>query len=148
MALAGKLVKRCTPCFFACVHAHTAPATPSSASLSLSHTYTQSLSLFLSSSPFADILGDMGSEPPAFYGELTGMQLPHTKSKPPPTVIQHEVTLKELYNSATKKITYTRKKLKSDEMVRLVFGTSSAHDTIHPPAHIHHSNCDSQRLMR
>ncbi|KAL1529984.1 hypothetical protein AB1Y20_000910 [Prymnesium parvum] len=71
---------------------------------------------FGTSSPFADILGDMGSEPPAFYGELTGMQLPHVKAKPAPKVVELEVTLRELYNCVTKKITYTRKKLKHDEM--------------------------------
>lgn len=69
---------------------------------------------FGTASPFADILGEMGAEAPAFYGELTGMQLPHVKQKPPPMVIVHEVTLRELYNSATKKVTYTRKKLKPD----------------------------------
>lgn len=62
-------------------------------------------------------MGDMGHEPPSFYGELTGMQPPHTKSKPPPMVIEHEVTLQELYNSATKKITYVRKKLRPDGQV-------------------------------
>jgi len=71
---------------------------------------------FGTSSPFADILGEMGNEPPVFYGELTGMQLPHTKVKPPPIVVCLEVTLRELWNSATKKITYTRKKLKPDGM--------------------------------
>ena len=60
----------------------------------------------------------MGSEPPAFYGELTGMQLPHTKAKPPPMVLTSDVTLVELANSATIKVTYTRKKLKPDGMVR------------------------------
>ena len=60
----------------------------------------------------------MGASPPDFYGELTGMQLPHTKTKPPPMTLVHEVTLQELYNSATKKVSYTRKKLKPDGMVR------------------------------
>jgi len=71
---------------------------------------------FGTSSPFADILGEMGSEPPAFYGELTGMQAPHIKCKPAPMVIVHEVTLQELYNLSTKKVSYTRKKLKPDGM--------------------------------
>mmetsp|Transcript_24158 Transcript_24158/g.63799 ORF Transcript_24158/g.63799 Transcript_24158/m.63799 type:complete len:318 (-) Transcript_24158:523-1476(-) len=71
---------------------------------------------FGTSSPFADILGEMGETPPDFYGELTGMQLPHTKTKPPPMTLVHEVTLQELYNSATKKVSYTRKKLKPDGM--------------------------------
>jgi len=71
---------------------------------------------FGTSSPFADILGEMGAEPPAFYGELTGMQLPHTKAKPPPMVLTSDVTLVELANSATIKVTYTRKKLKPDGM--------------------------------
>ena len=69
-------------------------------------------------SPFADILGEMGSEAPAFYGELTGMKPPHVKHKPEPMVIVSEVTLEELYNAATKKVSYTRKKLKPDGMVR------------------------------
>jgi len=71
---------------------------------------------FGTSSPFADILGEMGEEPPAFYGELTGMQLPHTKHKPEPMVQSLEVTLRELYNSTTKKVTYVRSKLKPDGM--------------------------------
>lgn len=55
------------------------------------------------------------------------MQLPHTKNKPPPKVIEHEVTLQELYNSATKKVTYSRKKLKSDGLVCTLLNLESAH---------------------
>ena len=39
-------------------------------------------SFFGTSSPFADIMGAMGDEPPAFYGELTGMVLPMVPKKP------------------------------------------------------------------
>lgn len=83
---------------------------------------------FGTSSPFADILGEMGKEPPAFYGELTGMQLPHTKTKPPPMVIGLEVTLRQLYNSTSEKVSYSRKALKpsglstSDEVVDQYIG--------------------------
>ena len=67
-------------------------------------------------SPFADILGTNGEEPPAFYGDLTGMQLPFAKQKAPAIVAQLEVTLAEVYNGAHKIVAYTRKKL-TDEGV-------------------------------
>ena len=38
---------------------------------------------FGTSSPFADITGAMGEDPPPFYGELTGMMLPVVPVKPP-----------------------------------------------------------------
>jgi len=66
---------------------------------------------FGTSSPFADILGTTGEEPPAFYGDLTGMQLPFAKQKAPAIVAQLEVTLAEVYNGANKVVAYTRKKL-------------------------------------
>ena len=69
---------------------------------------------FGTSSPFADILGTTGEEPPAFYGQLTGMQLPFTKSKAPAVVAPLEVTLAEVYNGAVKTVGYTRKLLKED----------------------------------
>jgi len=70
---------------------------------------------FGTSSPFADILGAVGdSSPPEFYGELTGMQLPFAKSKAPPVVAVLEVTLGEVFNGATKTVSYTRKKLGDD----------------------------------
>ena len=55
-----------------------------------------------------------GEEPPSFYGELTGMQLPFSKSKAPPVVARIEVTLGEVYNGAHKIVSYTRKVLKDD----------------------------------
>ena len=42
------------------------------------------------------------------------MQLPHIKIKPAPMVITHAVTLRQLYNATTQKVTYTRSKLKPD----------------------------------
>jgi len=70
---------------------------------------------FGTSSPFADILGQVGSEkPPEFYGELTGMQLPFSKEKAPPVEAMLEVTLAEVYNGAQKTVSYTRKKLGDD----------------------------------
>ena len=71
---------------------------------------------FGTSSPFADILGQVGEEgpPPEFYGELTGMQLPFAKTKAPPVQATLEVTLAEVYNGAQKTVSYTRKKLGGD----------------------------------
>lgn len=69
---------------------------------------------FGTSSPFADILGATGEEPPSFYGELTGMQLPFSKEKATPVVAALEVTLAEIFNGATKTVSYTRKLLKDD----------------------------------
>ena len=66
---------------------------------------------FGTSSPFADILGTTGEEPPSFYGELTGMQLPFAKSKAPAIVAPLAVTLAEVYNGADKVVMYTRKKV-------------------------------------
>lgn len=66
---------------------------------------------FGTSSPFADILGTTGEEPPAFYGDLTGMQLPFAKQKAPAIIAQLEVTLSEVFNGANKVVAYTRKKL-------------------------------------
>jgi len=65
---------------------------------------------FGTASPFADII-NCESE---FYGELTGMQLPFTKSKAPPVTATLEVTLGEVYTGATKTVTYSRKKLGDD----------------------------------
>jgi len=70
---------------------------------------------FGTSSPFADILGQVGSdEAPEFYGELTGMQLPFEKQPAPPVKATLEVTLAEVYNGAQKTVSYTRKKLGED----------------------------------
>ena len=70
---------------------------------------------FGTSSPFADILGQVGEDaPPSFYGELTGMQLPFSKEKAPPVKATLEVTLGEVYNGAMKTVSYTRKKLGDD----------------------------------
>jgi len=69
---------------------------------------------FGTSSPFADILGTTGEEPPAFYGDLTGMQLPFAKQKAPAIIAQLEVTLSEVFNGANKVVAYTRKKLTDD----------------------------------
>jgi len=70
---------------------------------------------FGTSSPFADILGATGDAPlPEFYGELTGMQLPFAKSKAAPVKATLEVTLAEVFNGATKTVSYTRKKLGED----------------------------------
>ena len=70
---------------------------------------------FGTSSPFADILGATGDAPlPEFYGELTGMQLPFAKSKAAPVKAVLEVTLAEVYNGATKTVSYSRKKLGDD----------------------------------
>jgi DnaJ family protein B protein 13 len=69
---------------------------------------------FGTSSPFADILGATGEEPPEFYGQLTGMQLPFAKTKAPAIVTQLEVTLHEVVNGATKTVAYTRKVLTAD----------------------------------
>lgn len=66
---------------------------------------------FGTSSPFADILGATGEPAPEFYGELTGMQLPFAKQKAPAIVAQLEVTLSEVYNGATKIVSFTHKKL-------------------------------------
>ena len=66
---------------------------------------------FGTSSPFADILGNSGEVPPAFYGELTGMQLPFSKEKAPAIVAPLETTLAEVYNGAHKTVIYTRKLL-------------------------------------
>ena len=80
----------------------------------------------------------MGDEPPPFYGELTGMALPKKPTKPDP--VRHApatsqraraaavtprgaraqlclalpVTLSELFNGATKKLSYQRRVLKDD----------------------------------
>lgn len=70
---------------------------------------------FGTSSPFADILGATGDAPlPEFYGELTGMQLPFSKSKAAPVKAVLEVTLAEVYNGAEKVVSYSRKKLGED----------------------------------
>jgi len=69
---------------------------------------------FGTSSPFADILGATGEEPPSFFGELTGMQLPFSREKATPVVAALEVTLAEIFNGATKTVSYTRKLLKDD----------------------------------
>ena len=70
---------------------------------------------FGTSSPFADILGATGDAPlPEFYGELTGMQLPFEKKKAAPVKAVLEVSLGELFNGATKTVSYTRKKLGED----------------------------------
>lgn len=69
---------------------------------------------FGTSSPFADILGKNGEAPPSFYGELTGMQLPFRKEKAPAIVAKLEVTLAEVFNGASKVVSYTRKTLKDD----------------------------------
>jgi len=72
-------------------------------------------SFFGTSSPFADILGQVGGDaPPEFYGELTGMQLPFAKQKAPPVKATLEVTLAEVYNGAQKTVAYARKKLGDD----------------------------------
>ena len=68
---------------------------------------------FGTTSPFADLFS-MGSEPPAFYGELTGMQLPLRRTKPPPVRMELSVTLADLYNGAVKASTYTRRVLGED----------------------------------
>merc|ERR1711988_672068 len=56
-------------------------------------------SFFGTSSPFADILGQVGdSSPPEFYGELIGMQLPFSKQKAPPVHSTLEETVEtQLY---------------------------------------------------
>lgn len=70
---------------------------------------------FGTSSPFADILGQVGEDsPPEFYGELTGMQLPFAKQKAAPVKATLEVTLAEVYNGAEKTVSYSRKKMGSD----------------------------------
>jgi DnaJ family protein B protein 13 len=70
---------------------------------------------FGTSSPFADILGQVGDEaPPEFYGELTGMQLPFAKQKAKPVAAELIVTLAEVYNGAMKTVSYSRKKLGED----------------------------------
>jgi DnaJ-class molecular chaperone len=69
---------------------------------------------FGTSSPFADIMGAMGQDPPSFYGELTGMQLPIKRSKPASVPRDLPVTLQDCYNGATKKVTWTRRVLQDD----------------------------------
>ena len=66
---------------------------------------------FGSSSPFADILGQTGETPPPFYGELTGMQLPYERVKAPAIVATLVVSLSEVYNGASKAVSYRRKRL-------------------------------------
>jgi len=95
-------------------------------------------------SPFSDILGAVGEEPPEFYGELTGMQMPCTKSKPPPILVTLEVTLAEAFNGAMKSITYQRKKAghanapfltahprPSVHLRSTIDETRSCHDSVH-----------------
>lgn len=69
---------------------------------------------FGTASPFADILGAMGEEPPAFYGELTGMTLPKKPAKPAAKTVPLVCTLAEIYNGVTKKVSFTRKTLRAD----------------------------------
>jgi len=70
---------------------------------------------FGTASPFADIMGAMGEEPPPFYGELTGMVLPVVPVKPPPEARGLAVTLADLYNGAQKKVEYSRRILQPDD---------------------------------
>jgi len=70
---------------------------------------------FGTSSPFSDIMGTIGDDvSPDLYGELTGMQLPAKPQKPPAKQLPLMITLEELYNGATKKVTYARRVLKPD----------------------------------
>ena len=69
---------------------------------------------FGTASPFADILGAMGEEPPAFYGDLTGMTLPKKPGKPEAKVVPLVCTLAEIYSGATKKVPFLRKTLEAD----------------------------------
>lgn len=85
---------------------------------------------FGTSSPFADLFGSMGDEAPAFYGELTGMTLPKKPGKPAPLLVPMQVTLSEIYNGATKKVTYTRHKLQADKTTTLV--TETLHIRVSP----------------
>jgi len=78
---------------------------------------------FGTSSPFADLFGPMGEEAPEFYGDLTGMTLPKKPSKPLPLLIPMQVTLLEIYNGATKKVSYSRRKLQPDNSTKLVTET-------------------------
>lgn len=65
---------------------------------------------FGTSSPFADILSGESE----FYGVLTGMQLPFAKSKAAPVKALLEVSLEEIFNGATKTVSYSRKVLGDD----------------------------------
>ena len=85
---------------------------------------------FGTSSPFADIMGAMGQEPPPFYGELTGMVLPAIPKKPEADVRPLPVTLAELYNGAVKKVEYKRRVLQSDDTTAEEL--ASLHITIKP----------------
>jgi len=85
---------------------------------------------FGTSSPFADIMGAMGDEPPPFYGELTGMVLPIVPKKPEPDVRPLPVTLAELYNGAVKKVEFTRRVLQADDTTAEEL--ASLHITIKP----------------
>ncbi len=88
------------------------------------------VSFFGTSSPFADIMGAMGDEPPSFYGELTGMVLPSVPRKPEADIRPLPATLAELYNGAVKKVEYKRRVLQADETTAEEL--TSLHITIKP----------------
>lgn len=85
---------------------------------------------FGSSSPFADIMGQMGDEPPPFYGELTGMVLPVVPKKSGADVRSLPVTLAEMYNGAVKKVEFTRRVLQADDTTTEEL--TSVHITVKP----------------
>lgn len=72
-------------------------------------------SFFGTATPFADIMGAIGDEPPPFYGELTGMVLPVVPTKPPADPRLLAVTFADLYNGAQKKVELTRRVLQADD---------------------------------
>jgi hypothetical protein len=74
--------------------------------------YTQ---FFGTSSPFTDLLGPMNGASPELYGELTGMTMIKQPIKPEPLVIEMPVTLRDIYNGTSKKLTYVRRTLQPDK---------------------------------